>query len=59
MLSLLYKILVLLVLFAGGYLLMRYGMAIDEKVSLYVAIVGMPLVTLALWLMGYRGKKFK
>ncbi len=59
MLSLLYKILVLLVLFAGGYLLMRYGMAIDEKISFCVAVIGMPLVTLVLWFVEYRGKKFK
>lgn len=59
MLSLLYKILVLLVLFAGGYLLMRYGMAIDEKIAFRVAVIGMPLVTLVLWFVEYRGKKFK
>jgi hypothetical protein len=54
-----YKIFTLLVLFAGGYLLMRFGMNIDEKTSLYVAAAGMPIATFLLWFISYRGKKFK
>lgn len=59
MLMLLYKLLVLAVLFGGGYVLLRWGMNVDARVSLIVACVAMPLATLLLWLAGYRGKKFK
>jgi hypothetical protein len=59
MASLLYRIFVLFVLFLGGYLLMRFGMAIDHKTSLIFAVVVMPLATLIVWLRSYRGKKFK
>ena len=54
-----YRVFVLAVLFVGGYALMRYGMAIDKDVAFYVAVIGMPLVTLILWFISYRGKKFK
>ena len=54
-----YKVFTLLVLFAGGYLLMRFGMNIDEQTSLYVAVAGMPVATLILWFISYRGKQFK
>lgn len=57
-LSLLYKAFVLLVLFFGGYVLMRYGMALDEPTSRIVACVGMPIVTFIVWLVSYRGKRF-
>jgi len=59
MLSLLYKIFVLAVLFAGGFLLMRYGMDVSQRVSLIVSFGVLPAFTFALWLAGYRGKKFK
>ena len=53
-----YKAFVLLVLFAGGYLLMRYAMDISRKVALIVACGVMPAVTFLVWLSGYRGKRF-
>jgi len=59
MAALAYKVFTLLVLFAGGYLLMRFGMNIDEQTSLYVAVGGMPVATLILWFISYRGKQFK
>ena len=59
MASFLYRIFVLLVLFAGGYLLLRFGMAISHQIALFVAAVVMPLITLVVWLVSYRGKKFK
>lgn len=59
MLSLLYKIFVLIVLFGGGYLLMRFGMDLEEGISRIVAFVVMPALTLILWAVTYRGKKFQ
>ena len=59
LLSLLYKGFVLFILFAGGYLLMRYGMEIENQTAFWVAGVGMPLATFLLWLAGYRGRRFK
>ena len=59
MLGFLYKVIVLLVLFAGGYLLLRYGMDVGERASLYIAAIGMPVATLVLWFIAYRGRKFK
>jgi hypothetical protein len=56
--GLIYKIVVLLVLYAGGYLLLRFGMDVSERTSFYIAVVAMPLATLLLWLVAYRGKKF-
>ena len=58
MASLLYKVVVLLVLYAGGYLLLRYGMDVSERTSLYISVGAMPIATFLLWLIAYRGKKF-
>jgi hypothetical protein len=59
MASLIYRIFVLLVLFAGGYLLLHFGMAVSHQISLIFAVIVMPLATLIVWLVSYRGKKFK
>jgi hypothetical protein len=59
MLAFLYKIFTLLVLFAGGYALLRFGMNVDEKTSLYIAIGAMPVATFLIWLISYRGKQFR
>ena len=58
MLALVYKVFTLLVLFVGGYGLLRYGMNVDEKTSLYVAVGAMPVATFLIWLISYRGKRF-
>lgn len=52
-----YKAIVLLVLYAGGYLLLRYGMDVSERTSLIIC-AGMPVATFVLWYIAYRGKKF-
>jgi len=59
MAALIYKIFVLIVLIGGGYLLLRYGMDLDERISRIVAFGVMPAITLVLWYISYRGKKFK
>jgi hypothetical protein len=59
MASLLYKIFVLIVLIGGGYLLLRYGMDLDEQISRIVAFGVMPALTAILWYFSYRGKKYK
>jgi hypothetical protein len=59
MAGLIYKIFVLIVLIGGGYLLLRYGMDLDERTSRIVALGVMPAVTAVLWFISYRGKKFK
>ena len=56
---LIYKMFALLLLFAGGYFLLRFGMNVDERISFYIAAIGMPLVTLIVWLVSYRGKEFR
>lgn len=59
MLAFLYKIFALLLLFVGGYFTVRYGMNMDERISLIVGFIVMPIVTFLLWAISYRGKKFK
>ena len=59
MLGIIYKLFALLMLFAGGYLLMRFGMNQDEKLSRIIACAVMPVMTLVVWFVSYRGKKFK
>lgn len=58
MLSWLWKMFNLLLLFFGGYALMRWGMDWDPKVALLIAFVAMPLATFILWYISYRGKRF-
>jgi MFS-type transporter involved in bile tolerance (Atg22 family) len=55
----LYQIFALLVLFAGGYLLLRYGMNVDSHTSLYISIIAMPVVTFIIWFTRYKGKEFR
>ena len=57
--SLVYKVFVLLVLFGGGYLLLRYGMNLSGRMALIVSGAVMPVAAFLLWLSAYRGKKFK
>jgi hypothetical protein len=59
MLGFIYKLFALLLIFIGGYLLMRFGMNQDDKFSRIVAFAIMPLMTLIIWWVSYRGKKFK
>jgi len=53
------KLFALVLLFGGGYLLMRFGMNMEENTSRLVAFAAMPVVTFAVWLIEFRGKKFK
>ena len=59
MLSLLYKLFALVLLFIGGYLSLRYGMNQDENLSRIVAFAIMPVIAFVVWFVSYRGKKFK
>jgi hypothetical protein len=59
MLALLYKLFALALLFVGGYLTLRYGMNMEEHISRIVGFIVLPIVTLFLWAISYRGKKFK
>jgi hypothetical protein len=59
MLAFLYKLFALVLLFVGGYLMMRYGMNMEEGLSRLVGFIVLPIVTLFLWAISFRGKKFK
>ena len=55
----LYQVFALLVLFSGGYLLLRFGMNIGSRTSLYISAIAMPVVTFIIWFTRYKGKQFR
>jgi hypothetical protein len=59
MLSFLYKMFALALLFIGGYLSLRYGMNQEEQLSRIVAFIVMPVLAFVVWFVSFRGKKFK
>ena len=59
MLALLYKLFALLLIFVGGYLLMRFGMNMDDQLSRIIALGVIPVIVFIVWFVSYRGKKFK
>lgn len=59
MLRVLYKLFALALLFAAGYLSLRYGMNQGENLSRIVAFGVMPVIAFVVWFVSYRGKKFK
>ena len=59
MLSFLYKMFALALLFIGGYLSLRYGMNQEEQISRIVAFIVMPVLAFVVWFVSFRGKKFK
>ncbi|HYG75397.1 MAG TPA: hypothetical protein VEK08_10380 [Planctomycetota bacterium] len=59
MIELLVKLFALVLLFGGGYLLMRFGMNMDNQLSLIIAFIAMPIFTFAVWFFEFRGRKFK